>query len=410
MLWIEADRLIDGVRDRPHTPGTLAVEGERIVLAGGASAATSGAPAASAPPSGRTSPDLALSLPGCTLLPGLIDFHSHLGIDTRRGDLAAQVRVPPPHYLAAGIARIQEDLRAGATTLRLCGDLHGADLVLRRAVEEGGVVGPRLVVAGRAIRSPRGGGGAIASVFTDDPQEIARAAQANLDAGADLVKLFVSDGVGDPARDPAACYYGEAHVAAAARVAHAAGRPVAAHLLGGPGVAEAIGGGLDVIEHGWFLTEADLDLVGRSRVLLTLTLGVLCGPRGHAFGEDPAQRARLRALGERACETARRVIARRLPYVLGTDAVHGCLADEIRWAVALGESPARAIRAATTRPARALGVADRLGTLEPGKVADVLAVEGDPWEDIEAMTRVRLVVSRGRIVHGAGVSAGEGHR
>lgn len=388
MLRIEADRLIDGVHDRPHAPGVLGVEGDRIV-----------------PPAGP--PDLVLSLPGCTLLPGLIDFHSHLGLDTRRGDLAAQVRVPPPRYLAAGIARMQEDLRAGVTTLRLCGDLHGADLALRRAVEEGSVVGPRLVVAGRAIRSPRGGGGAIASVFTDDPEEVARAARATLDAGADLVKLFVSDGVGDPARDPTACYYGEAHVAAAARVAHAAGRPVAAHLLGGPGVAGAIVAGVDVIEHGWFLADADLDLLERSRTLVTLTLGVLCGPHGHAFGEDPAQLPRLRALGERARETARKVIARGLPYALGTDAVHGCLADELRWAVALGESPRRAVQAATVGAARALGLADLLGTLEPGKVADAVGVEGDPWEDIEAVARVRLVVSRGRIVYRAGVGTGE---
>jgi imidazolonepropionase-like amidohydrolase len=87
--------------------------------------------------------------------------------------------------------------------------------------------------------------------------------------------------------------------------------------------------------------------------------------------------------------------------VLGTDAVHGCLADELRWVVALGESPSRAIRAATARPAVALGLGDRLGSLERGKVADVIAVEGNPLEDIEAMTRVRLVVSRGRVVRAA---------
>lgn len=399
MLRLDADRLIDGLRDHPATPGTLSVRGDRIVAAGGSAPWDAGTGSSD---HGRTPSDLALSLPGCTLLPGLIDFHSHLGLDTRRGGLAAQVRVPPPRYLGDGIARVQDDLRAGVTTVRLCGDLHGADLRLRDAVEEGAVVAPRLLAAGRAIRSPRGGGGAIASVFTDDPEEIARAVRVNLDAGVDLVKLFVSDGVGDPAREPTACYYGEAHVAAAARTAHEAGRPVAAHLLGGPGVAAAIGGGLDVIEHAWFLTDADLDLVGRHRVLITLTLGVLCGPGGHAFGDEPAQVARLRAFGVRARETARKVIARGLPYVLGTDAVHGCLADEFRWTVALGESPVRAIQAATAWPARALGLADRVGTLEPGKIADVIAVEGNPLEDIEAMTRVRLVMSRGRIVYQAG--------
>jgi len=383
MLWLEADRLVDGARDRPHEPGTLAIEGERIALH-----------------HRRPGPaDVALSLRGCTLLPGLIDFHSHLGVDTRRADLGTQVRVPPPQYLANGIARIQEDFRAGVTTLRLCGDHHRVDLALRREIRDGRIAGPRLLVAGRAIRSPRGSGGAVASVLTDDPDAISQAAQENLDAGVDFVKLFVSGGVGDPSRAPTECYFGEAHVAAAVRRAHDAGRPVAAHLLGGSGVAAAVGGGLDVIEHGWFLTEADLDLVARAGTLLTLTLGVLCGPHGHAFGEDPEQHARLRRLGERALETARRVIARRLRYVVGTDAVHGCLADELRWLVALGETPLRAIQAATAWPAAALGLGETLGTLVPGKIADVVAVEGDPLEDIEAMTKIRLVVSQGRVVY-----------
>ena len=388
-MLIEADRLIDGVGDAPRRPGRIWVSGDRI-------AAVGEMPVSGLPLAGSTA--CAVALPGCTLLPGLIDFHSHLGIDTRHGRLQSQVQVSVPEYIGRGIARAQEDLRGGVTTMRLCGDRHGVDLILRREIEAGRVVAPRLLVAGRAIRSPRASGGAVASVFTDDPAAIERAVEENLEAGADFIKLFVSDGVGDPAIDPTMCYYGEAHVSVAARRAHAVGRPVAAHLLGGPGVAPAIGGGLDVLEHGWFLTDSDLDLIGRYDVLLTLTLGVLCGSRGRAFHET-GDESRLAALSRAAQETARKVIARRLRYVVGTDALHGCLADELGWLVTLGETPMRAIRAATAWPAAALGLERTVGTLEPGKVADVIAVEGDPLEEIEAMTRIRLVMSRGRVVY-----------
>jgi imidazolonepropionase-like amidohydrolase len=387
LLWLDADRVIDGASERPSVPGGLLIDGDRIQAVRGGALAAEGADV------------LRISLPGCTLLPGFIDFHTHAGIDTRRGALVAQAHEPAPIAAGNAIGRLQDDLRGGVTTARLCGDLGGLDLRLRAQINAGHIIGPRLVVAGRAIKSPRGGGGAIASVLTDDATEIARATEANLADGVDFIKLFVSDGVGDPAREPTACYFGEAQVAAAARPAHAAGRRVAAHLLGGPGVAAAIGGGLDVIEHGWFLTDAELDLAARHETLITLTLGVLCGPHVRAFGDMDA---RLVGLGAAAQETARKVIARGLRYVVGTDAVHAHLADEVEWLVRLGETPMRAIQAATARPAAELGMAGRLGTLQPGRLADVIAVDGDPLTDVAALRRVRLVVQNGRIVHHQG--------
>lgn len=386
MLRLDADRLIDGASGQAAVPGGLLIDGDHIRSVG-------------VDVNADHTAVLHLSLPGCTLLPGLIDFHTHAGIDTRRGGLSAQAHEPSPIAAGHALGRLQDDLRGGVTTARLCGDIGGLDLRLRSEIDAGRIVGPRLFVAGRAIKSPRGGGGAIASVTTDDPAEIARAAEANLADGVDFVKLFVSDGVGDLAREPTACYYGEAQVAAAVRPAHAAGRRVAAHLLGGAGVAAAIGGGLDVIEHGWFLTDAELDLAARHETLITLTLGVLCGPHVRAFGNMDARLARL---GAAAQDTARNVIARGLRYVVGTDAVHGHLDDEIEWLVTLGEAPMRAIQAATSRPAAELGMAGRLGTLERGRLADVIAVEGDPLADITALRRVRLVVQNGRVVYHAG--------
>jgi len=134
-IRIEAGQLIDAASDVPRRPGMPSIDGDRIEAVGGA-----GTPSGPPPPPRGGGQDLVLSLPGCTLLPGLIDFHSHLGIDTRWSDLGIQAQAPPARYIAAGIARIQEDLRAGTTTMRLCGDRNGADLA------------PRIFSAARAWR------------------------------------------------------------------------------------------------------------------------------------------------------------------------------------------------------------------------------------------------------------------
>src|SRR5205807_4005590 len=150
--------------ESPRRPGRLLIQGERVAGLPGEPAGAGAVPAA-------LHDQVTLALPGCTVLAGLIDFHSHLGIDTRRAHLGVQIGVPEPEYTANGISRMQEDLRAGATTLRSCADRHGSDRSLRRGRRRGRVVGPGVSAAGCARRRPRCSGGAVASVLTDDPNE-----------------------------------------------------------------------------------------------------------------------------------------------------------------------------------------------------------------------------------------------
>jgi len=364
----------------------------RVVVGNGRVERVGGAPADGAQ---------ALEFEGATVLPGLVDMHTHLGIDHAAGDIRAQMAHPPVRHILAGARSLQEDLHAGVTTAKLNGDRDFYDVQMREAVREGRAQGPRLLVAGKGIKASRCTGGVAATCVADGPEAVRRGAEENLRAGADWVKLFASGSVlGDRAAvlQP---FYGLPELRAAVEAAHAAGKRVAVHCFGGPAADACLEAGVDQIEHGWLLSDRQLEALARSGTWLCPTVAVVADEAG-ILAHVPAGPARddARRRVDEVLGVARRALCSGARLVAGTDGLHGRLADELACLQELGGAPEALLRMATGNAGEALGLPDEVGLLRPGGPADLAVVRGNALADVRCLRDVLMVVQGGRVVRG----------
>ncbi len=394
VVVLKAARLVDGRGGVPASPAMVLVEGVRIVEVG---------PRVAVPPGARV-----LDLGDATLLPGLIDLHTHL---TGRADVHwedALVKTTPAEdaLWAAHYARVT--LLAGFTTCREMGpNWPYVDVALRNGIEQGAVVGPRLLVAGNYVSSTGGAGDAkqfsiyvdVPSVQTlaDGPAEVTKAVRTNFKHGADFVKILATGAVLSKGIPPDSQQYSDDEIRAAVEEARRWGRSVAAHAHGASGIKAAIRAGVRTVDHGSMLDDEAIGLLKGSSSFYVPTLYI-----SQVVPEDPgvpaSERQRARGIRERQLASFRKALAAGLPIGLGTDVPvmpHGENAKELSFRVQLGETPMGAIVAATRVNAEILGWGDRIGTLEAGKLADIVAVPGDPLRDITAIERVAFVMRAG---------------
>jgi imidazolonepropionase-like amidohydrolase len=341
---------------------------------------------------------------GMTLLPGLIDCHAHYPIDPTVEDGFLQFRQDPDTTIVLRAAReARRALEAGTTTARSAGSPGRFDVVLRDAIEAGYVAGPRLLAAGPAL-TITGGHGWLFGVEVDGEAEFVRAVRANVRDGADVIKVVASEaamltpsdnGAGGPEMT-------EEEIAAVVAEAARLGRRVLAHAQGGESVQWAARAGVASVEHAFLAEERDLEVLAASGATLVPTLSVT--DVTHSIeGLSAAARERqdlIERLHRRSCETAIRL---GIPVATGTDCgVRGVLSDMIAREVRLlhehGASSIVAIRGATATAARLLGLEDEIGTVEVGKRADLVLVEGDPLRDLRCLENVRVVVKAGELV------------
>ena len=392
LLAIKGKQVIDGTGRAPIPGGIVLVEGEKIRAVGS--------------PQEVPLPDGAkvLDVSEDTILPGLVDAHSHAVLREDPKSAAEQHQAPDTKLVLIAARNVRDDLLSGVTTMRTLSDRNFLDVSLREAIQEGEVPGPRLVTSTRAIRSTHGWGSS--AVVVDGVEEMRRAVRENILWGADVIKLMITSASG---RDPAKFQLGAFNVeptftreeiATAIDEAHRMGKPVAAHLHGGPALRWALEDGLDTVEHGGFVTEDDLDLFLETGAWLVFTLTVLFDPSGlesnTASWQVPSYREQVLARRERTRRLLPKVAEAGVKYTVGTDGRHGKYYLEMAYLVGLGISPMEAIVAGTRRAAEALRVDDQVGTLEEGKLADVISVSGDPLQDIRALEQVRLVMKGGR--------------
>jgi imidazolonepropionase-like amidohydrolase len=404
-LDVRCGMLIDGVADAPRRNAVVRITDGRVEAVADA--------AAPAPP-GRDAP--VLDLRDYTCLPGLTDMHTHIVELSDTADLSVYYTRTPDEQVENGRRNAIITLRAGFTTVRDVGTyIAFTDVRLRDEIARGASIGPRMQAAGFYLTIPGGGGDLVIPGHDESeipahtrrgvartPEEFARAAQAAIDGGADLVKVIASGAVLAYGGVPGAREMTYEDIAAVVRVAHAAGVRVAAHAHGADSIADAIRAGVDTIEHASLIDDATIALASKHDV--ALSMDVYNGSYIDTVGREEKWPEEFLRKNLETTEAQRQGFTRAhragIPIVYGTDAAvypHGDNAKQFRIMVERGMTPMEAIKAATSVAARFMGWQDRTGSLTPGRYGDLIAVRGDPLADITVLERVDVVVKGGLV-------------
>jgi imidazolonepropionase-like amidohydrolase len=382
---VRCGTLFDGTGAGPIRDAVVLVDGARIVAAG---------PATTTPiPPGAD----VIDLHDRFVMPGLVDAHSHISIVPGMGDQIGQLRQPAVPQALRATANLRRDLFAGTTTLRVMSEENFLDLDVRAAIDGGVIPGPRLLCGTRGITASNGHGRAH-SAF-DGVDEIRRGVRENFQRGADHVKIFMTGGVASAGTTLSACVYTRDEIRAAVEEAARVGKYAASHAHGGPGLRLSIEEGVSTIEHGALATDEDIAMMKERGVWLVCTFSIFLHPNGieQGDGRNPAIMEKMRWARRVVDENFPRHLATGVRFALGTDAVHGQMPFEMETLVRLGVSTKDALLAATRWGAEACRVDAEIGSLEAGKRADLIAVDGDPLKDITAMRRVVTVIKDGVI-------------
>lgn len=325
------------------------------------------------------------------VVPGFVDCHDHLGIDM--GDEEVQSREDAETTTIKAVANARRILAAGVTSLRDVGEKGHHELVWRRAVRAGQMLGPTLYISGQFIT--RTGGHAWYDGYqADGPDEVRKGVRTQVRAGVDWVKGMITGGISTAGLSPTNAEYSRDEVHALVDEAHRRGRKVAVHAHGGEAVDWALEVGVDTIEHGVFLTDSQLETMARQGTYLVITYEII---HQAATSEDVPEHYReqsARAI-QRYLDTIAKAKAYHVPIAAGGDAWHGDPGGEARALVAGGFTSVEALGALTANGAGLLGLSSEIGSLAVGKAADFVALDGDPTTDIDAIRRVAGVVKGG---------------
>jgi imidazolonepropionase-like amidohydrolase len=403
---LKAARLFDGKSNSVVTPGLVIVTGGKITAVG---------PNATIPAGAQV-----IDLGDATLLPGFIDAHTHLTFpyseDYKQARLDTLQKTVGEEALDASVnARVT--LMAGFTTVRDVGSRDYLDVGLRNGIRNGDVPGPRMLVTVHAIGATGGHcdfedgfregafgheSGPLEGVI-NGPEQARYAVRLDHKYGADMIKVCASGGVLSETDDVDTPQLTQDELNAIVDEAHALRRKTAAHAHGAEAAKRAVRAGIDSIEHGSFLDEEALDMMKQHGTYLVPTLMAVQGIQeqlDHGVYMPPAIEAKARAAIASVHQTFQRALAKEVKIGLGTDAGvyrHGRNAEEFHQMVDLGMKPVAALKAGTSADAELLGLADKIGALESGKFADVVAVPGDPTQNIRQTEHVFFVMKEGVI-------------
>lgn len=400
--YIHAGTLIDGRSTKPQKEVTLIIENNKIVdIQKGFTPALQGAQL--------------IDLRGYTVLPGLMDMHVHLEGETSPDQYSEKFRMNEAETALRAAQYAKTTLNSGFTTVRDLGGT-GVNISLKKSIENGWAEGPRIFTAGKSIATTGGhadptngvnrklmGDPGPAEGVINGPDEARKAVRQAYKNGSDLIKITATGGVLSVAKDGSGPQFSEEELQAIIATAKDYGMHVAAHAHGKEGMKRAVMAGVNTIEHGTYMDEEIMQLMKEKGAYLvpTLMAGRTVADSAKVKGYYPAVVVpKALAIGPKLQDTFSKAYKNGVNIVFGTDAgvfVHGLNAKEFSLMVEAGMSPMEAIQSATLVPARVLGVENKLGSIEKQKLADIIAVKGDPLKDISVLENVIFVMKDGQV-------------
>lgn len=347
--------------------------------------------------------DDTLDLAGMTVIPGLMDLHIHILFDAGNNP-EASLKAPQSYLVLQAATRARAMLEAGITTTRDLGGYEYLEMSLKRAIAEGWLPGPRLLTSGKLL-TMTGGHGHFAGYEVDGEDEARKAARYNIKQGADCIKMMATGGVMTPGVDPNNTQLSEAEMRAGFGEALKAGKLTATHAMGTNGIKNAIRAGVRTLEHGVYLDEEAIEMMIKNDVYLSATLSApkMIIAFGEAAGVPKFMVDKSKYVMERHFKSFADAYRAGVKIGCGSDAgtpfnLHADIVTELEMMREGGMRPLEVLRSATLVSAQALKLDDQLGTLTPGKLADLVVVEGDPLEDFEVLRRPVLVFKEGKLV------------
>jgi imidazolonepropionase-like amidohydrolase len=392
-------RLIDGIADDPWDHVDVVIDGDRI---------SEIEPHLPDRPGLADPPTVVIDGAGATMLPGLIDAHAHYTFDPTEGSIATIARRPDAEIALAAAGHAARALRAGITTARGAGSVRNLEVALRDAIVAGLVPGPRLIVAGTAV-GITGGHGHQFGLEADGPDALVSATRRVIRDGADVVKVIASEAamLTTTGLAPGRMVHGapelrEDELRAIVGTAAETGIAVMSHAQDSESVRRSAGAGVRSVEHAWLADRAAIEAVARSGAWLVPTL-VVTDVNRTLPGLSAIQRERQDLIERSHRASTEAAIGFGIRLATGTDTGEVGVTSDMVWReIALlhehGATPMAAIKAATSSAALLLRVDDLVGTVEVGKVADLLLVDGDPLTDLRRLSTPRTVIQAGSII------------